>query len=217
MTKEKEALFPVCRQENRYFLPPLPYDYAALAPVISPEIMRLHHQKHHATYVQNLNVALEKWEAASKEGNLPLLIETQNLIRFNGGGHRNHALFWGSLAPIEQGGGVIDPSSPLFEALVARFGSFESFWEQLEKLALSVQGSGWAWLLLSPSKELMFAQTANQDTIAPSEGIPLLGIDLWEHAYYLQYENRRGEYLKNIHRVVNWQMVTARFVHARAC
>lgn len=193
-------------------LPDLPYSYDALQPVISEEIMMIHHQKHHQAYVTNLNAALAQSEEAMKAGNLDLVISTQPAIRFNGGGHLNHALFWTNLAPVNQGGGE-PPKGPLAKAIQARFGSLETFIEKFNSKATPIQGSGWCWLALcKETKHLSILPCPNQDPLfATTAYIPLLGIDVWEHAYYLQYKNARPEYLKNIWKVVNWQEVAKRY------
>jgi Fe-Mn family superoxide dismutase len=197
---------------KKFQLPNLPYDYKALEPVISAEIMQLHHQKHHNAYVTNLNTALEKYEQAEAKEDLNTMISLQPAIRFNGGGHINHSIFWTNLAPKNQGGGGT-PQGELADAIKERWGSFESFIETFNTTAAPVQGSGWCWLAMCPkSGRLSIATCANQDPLEGTTGCsPLLGIDVWEHAYYLQYKNARPDYLKAIWQVVNWANVSQRY------
>lgn len=198
----------------KYELPQLPYDYSALEPVISGAIMEVHYAKHHQAYVNNLNAALEKYAEAESKGDLQAMIALQSAIRFNGGGHVNHSIFWTNLAPVASGGGQL-AAGELRQALEASFGSLEAFIETFNAAALAVQGSGWGWLGYSKTgKKLALATCANQDPLSMQGLTPLLGIDVWEHAYYLQYKNVRAEYLKNIWKVVNWKNVEERF---KAC
>lgn len=200
---------------TKYTLPDLPYDYSALEPVISGEIMQLHHTKHHGGYVNNLNAALEKYHAAEAKNDVASMIALSQAIKFNGGGHVNHSVFWTNLAPAGKGGGGA-PSGELAQALQARFGSVEQFIESMNTAAVGIQGSGWAWLgMCEGSKRLCIKTCANQDPLSTQNAIPLLGIDVWEHAYYLQYKNVRADYVKNIWKVVNWKNVEERFAHAK--
>lgn len=200
---------------KQYTLPQLPYDYSALEPVISTEIMQLHHQKHHNAYVTNLNAALKKYEEAESREDLGAMIALQPLIRFNGGGHINHSIFWMNLAPQSRNGGK-KPEGTLATEIHAEFGSFESFVESFNAKAAAIQGSGWCWLAFSAESEILtIATTANQDPLKATQGlVPLLGIDVWEHAYYLQYKNARPDYLKAIWQVVNWSNVAENFEKA---
>jgi len=195
---------------HKYTLPKLAYDYSALEPVISGEIMQLHHQKHHNGYVTNLNAALEKYEQAEKNNDLDAMIALQSAIRFNGGGHINHSIFWTNLAPKGHGG---EPQGDLRKQLDHHFGSFDGFVQKFNALAAPVQGSGWCWLGFCPKSQQVMIQTcSNQDPLYATHGlIPLLGVDVWEHAYYLQYKNVRPDYLKAIWQVINWNDVAMRF------
>ena len=194
-----------------YTLPDLPYDYDALAPTISEEIMRLHHQKHHQTYVDKLNAALEQApelngvalvELLSDIGNLPESV--RGAVRNHGGGHYNHSLFWELMAP--NAGGA--PVGSLGEAIVAKWGSFEAFTEEFNTKALGLFGSGWVWL----TRDLDILAMPNQDTpMMEGKGEPLMGLDVWEHAYYLDYKNKRDDYIKNWWNVVNWEFVKKRY------
>ncbi|BAE81433.1 Mn superoxide dismutase [Chlamydia felis Fe/C-56] len=195
-----------------YTLPELPYDYDALEPVISAEIMHLHHQKHHQAYVNNLNDALKKAEVAGVQQDLTRLISLEPSIRFNGGGHINHSLFWEMLAPIDRGGGV-PPKHELLKLIEKFWGTFDNFLKEFIEFAAPIQGSGWAWLAFCPKKQMLMLQaTVNQDPLEATTGkVPLLGVDVWEHAYYLQYKNVRLDYLKAIPRVINWGYIEKRF------
>lgn len=200
----------------KYELPELPYEFNALEPAISGEIMRLHWDKHHRGYVNNLNAALEKYEVAEANNDLEAMIALQQAIKFNGGGHINHSIFWTNLAPVSEGGGQL-PNGELADAIKAKYGSLEKFIEKFNAAAVSVQGSGWAWLGYSRDKKSLEIVTCpNQDPLINQGLIPLLGIDVWEHAYYLQYKNVRPDYLKSIWSVVNWKDVAERYAEAKA-
>lgn len=194
-------------------LPELPYEYSALEPVVSRDIMTLHHQKHHAAYVTNYNATLEKLQAAVSKNDVSAQIALQPALKFNGGGHINHSIFWQNLTPDST-----KPEAGLEEALKLRFGSFENFKNEMSTKAVGVQGSGWAWLGYDKtSKSLQIATCANQDPLQATTGlVPLLGIDVWEHAYYLQYKNVRADYVKAIFDVVNWKDVSKRYADAKA-
>lgn len=199
-----------------YKLPDMPYDFGALEPVISGKIMELHYTKHHQAYVNNLNAALEKYKEAEAKGDMAAMIALQQAIRFNGGGHVNHSIFWTNLAPPNKGGGE-PPKGDLLQALQQTFGSLENFIEKLSALAVAIQGSGWGWLGWDKVKNsLVLATCTNQDPLSTQGFVPLLGIDVWEHAYYLQYQNVRADYVKNIWKVVNWQNVQERFLKAKS-
>ncbi len=194
-------------------LPPLPYAYNALEPYIDEQTMRLHHDKHHAAYVKNLNAALEKhpelnkWtleDLMTKIDKVPEDIRTA--VRNNGGGHINHSMFWQIMAPRAGG----EPTGPLANDIQRTFGSFASFQEQLNKAAMDRFGSGWAWLVLDAGK-LAIISTANQDSPLMEGKSPVMGVDVWEHAYYLKYQNRRIEYLTAWWNVVNWPEVQKRY------
>ena len=196
-----------------YELPPLPYANNALEPSIDAKTMEIHHDKHHATYVTNLNKALE---SAPELGNKKICELISDLaavpeairgpVRNNGGGHANHSFFWNILA----GGADGTPTGKLGEAITKKFGSFDEFKAKFEAAGLGRFGSGWAWLYVSPAGELEIGSTANQDNpmmgkaIAGIEGKPVIGVDVWEHAYYLNYQNRRADYLKAFWNVVSW-------------
>ncbi len=196
-------------------LPDLPYDFQALEPVISAEIMQLHYSKHHAAYVANLNIALEKYKEAEGKQDLSAMIALEPAIRFNGGGHVNHSVFWTNLAPVGKGGGEL-PGGDLAKALQETFGSIESFIEKFSALTVGIQGSGWGWLgYHKANQKLVMTTCNNQDPLSTQGLIPLLGIDVWEHAYYLQYKNVRAEYVKNIWKIIHWKNVEQRFTEAK--
>jgi Fe-Mn family superoxide dismutase len=195
-----------------YELPPLPYAYDALAPTIDEQTMQIHHDKHHAAYVTNLNAALEGSEWADRPieqvlDNLDLLPEDKRAaVRNNGGGHANHSLFWQIMSP--DGGG--EPSGALGAAIDDTFDSFEALKTQLIDAGVKRFGSGWSWLI-HDGTGLAVVSTPNQDTPLMTGDTPLLGIDVWEHAYYLNYQNRRPDYLAAWWNVVNWDEVAARY------
>jgi Fe-Mn family superoxide dismutase len=194
-----------------YQLPDLPYDFSALEPVISAEIMELHYSKHHKTYVTNLNAALEKYVDAESKRDVAAMIALQQAIKFNGGGHVNHSIFWTNLAPAREGGGEA-PKGALAEAINKEFGSVDSFIEKMSAATVAIQGSGWGWLGYNKAAHrLIIATCSNQDPLSTQGFVPLLGIDVWEHAYYLQYKNVRADYVKNIWKIVNWRNVEERF------
>jgi Fe-Mn family superoxide dismutase len=197
-----------------YQLPPLPYDFNALEPFISAEIMKLHYEKHHKTYVDKLNEALQKYADAESKKDLQKMIELEHLIKFNGGGNINHSIFWTNLAPKNAGGGH-PPEGELLSEINKQFGSFENFTKRISADAIGIQGSGWAWLGYCPVNERIEIKTcANQDPLSTRGMIPLLGIDVWEHAYYLQYKNVRADYVKNIFNIINWKNVAERYEQA---
>ena len=201
---------------KKFELPKLPYALDALEPVISSEIMDLHYNKHHNAYVTNLNASLEKYEQAEKNGDISAMIALQSAINFNGGGHINHSIFWTNLAPQNQGGGEA-PIGELADAINAEWGSLDKFIETFNAKAGPIQGSGWGWLGFSKAKgRLEIATCTNQDPLVTKGLVPLLGIDVWEHAYYLQYKNVRPDYLKAIWGVVNWANVAERYSAAKS-
>lgn len=198
-----------------FALPDLDYDYGELAPHIAPRIMEVHHSKHHQTYVTNLNNAMEQYEKAQATNDVAQMVALQNAIKFNGGGHVNHTIFWKNLAPPEKGGGG-EPDGELAKYIESEFGSFDSFKSTFAAKTAAVQGSGWGWLGYDSGKDkVVFQAMANQDPLSTTGLVPLLGVDVWEHAYYLQYENRRPDYLKEIWSIVNWGDVAARLADAK--
>jgi len=194
-----------------FTLDPLPYAHNALEPHIDEQTMQIHHGKHHQAYVDNLNKAIAGTEHESKS--LEQLVgqagSISTAVRNNGGGHWNHTFFWNSMSA--QGGGL--PTGQLAEAINSAFGSFDAFKEKLSQARLTRFGSGWAWLIVKEGK-LDICSTPNQDNplmdVAQTKGTPILGADVWEHAYYLKYQNRRADYLNAFWNVVDWQVVEAR-------
>jgi superoxide dismutase, Fe-Mn family len=203
-----------------YELPELPYPYDALEPYIDERTMSLHHEKHHGTYVANLKAALEKHPEADP-GNVDVLIaeldsvpeDIRTVVRNNGGGHANHSMFWHMLAPNSGVGDDEDLGEDLAEAITWGFGSLESLKERLVAAAApgALFGSGWAWLIVNPDRSLSIETTANQDSPLMEGKTPVLGLDLWEHAYYLKYQHRRLEYINVFWNVVNWREVAGRY------
>ena len=198
-------------------LPPLPYDYAALEPAIDEATMKLHHDKHHQVYVTNLNGAIEKHpELASKTveelvGDLASIPEDiRGVVRNHGGGHLNHTLFWETMGP----GGGGPPTGAIAEAIDAAFGDFESFKKTFNETTAKQFGSGWGWLVYEGGK-LKIVTTPNQDSPLSAGLYPILGNDVWEHAYYLKYQNKRPDYLAAWWSVVNWDEVNKRFATAK--
>lgn len=197
-------------------LPKLPYDFNALEPHIDAKTMEIHHGKHHNGYVNNLNNAVEGTDMAGKSiEDLMKVAGSNNAVRNNGGGHYNHSLFWTILSP--NGGG--NPSGDLAADIDAKFGSFDAFKEEFGKAAATRFGSGWAWLCVDDKKELCVCSTANQDNplmdVAEKKGTPILGLDVWEHAYYLNYQNRRPDYVSAFWNVINWDEVSKRYAAAK--
>jgi Fe-Mn family superoxide dismutase len=194
-------------------VPPLPYDYSALEPTIDSQTMHLHHDKHHLAYVTNLNAALEKApELQSKSAedllrnlnSVPEAIRTA--VRNNGGGHVNHTMFWKIMGPNAGG----DPTGEISQAINSTFGSFATFKEKFNEAGVKQFGSGWAWLVKGSDGKLTITSTPNQDNPMSQGHFPILGNDVWEHAYYLKYQNRRADYLKEWWNVVNWTEVNRR-------
>ncbi|WP_053406142.1 superoxide dismutase [Persicobacter sp. CCB-QB2] len=197
-------------------LPALPYAFDALEPHIDARTMEIHHGKHHAGYVAKLNAAIEGTPAADKSIE-DLMAEVGSLgtaVRNNGGGHYNHTLFWSILSA--NGG---QPSTELASAIDAAFGSFDAFKETFSNAAATRFGSGWAWLIVKADGSLAVTSTANQDNplmdIAEEKGTPILGLDVWEHAYYLHYQNRRPDYIGGFFNVINWEQVSKNFAAAK--
>jgi len=197
-----------------YQLPDLPYDFNALEPVISAEIMELHYTKHHKAYVANLLIALEKYREAESKHDLAGMIATNSAVQFNGGGHVNHSIFWTILAPPSKSGGG-HPKGDLMQQIEAEFGSFDAFKEKFNAAATGIQGSGWNWLGYNKNlKRLEMATCANQDPLSTKGLVPIMGVDVWEHAYYLQYKNDRGSYVKSMWQLYNWKAIEERFAKA---
>lgn len=197
---------------SKYTLPELPYKYEALEPIISREIMTIHHTKHHQTYITNLIAAEDKLKAALDKKDTKAIIALGPALRFNGGGHINHSIFWQNLTPD-----TTKPSSDLSTAICNSFGGLDKLKEMLTAASVGVQGSGWGWLGYDKTSDsLKVATCSNQDPLEATTGlVPLLGIDVWEHAYYLQYKNVRPDYVKAIFDIVNWDDVSKRYAAAK--
>lgn len=200
---------------GEYTLPDLPYPHKALAPHIDVMTMTIHHTKHHAGYVRGLNKALKQLHAIRWEkGDPGTLQHWQRQLAFHAGGHINHTLFWEGMSPDADHGGIGggDPTGSLAKAIERDFGSVKKFKWQFQAAAKSVEGSGWGWLVYEPiSKRLLITQMQNQQNMMFAGAIPLLGVDVWEHAYYLTYQNRRGDYLSAFMNVINWPEIQRRY------
>jgi len=201
-----------------YELPKLPYEYNALEPHIDAKTMEIHHGKHHQGYVNNLNNALDNHPDLQGKSIEELIkgvdglnAEIKTAVRNNGGGHINHSMFWLCMSP--KGGG--DPSGELADAINSAFGSLDSFKEQFAKAGATRFGSGWAWLCVDGSGELVVTSTPNQDNPLTDGLTPILGLDVWEHAYYLNYQNRRPDYISAFWNVVNWEQVAANYAASK--
>lgn len=204
---------PAPDSDQVYKLPPLGYDYDALEPFIDAETMKLHHDKHHAAYLSRLNQVMAKVPPKDRKPVDELLAHLDALppdvrdeVRNQGGGHANHSLFWQSLKKNEGA----KPAGELSKRIERDLGSYDDFWKLFSSTALSLFGSGWAWLVLRDRK-LVIEQTRDQDSPLLTGAVPLLGLDVWEHAYYLKYQNRRAEYIAAFQSVINWQGVEERF------
>ena len=201
-----------------YELPPLPYAYNALDASIDEETMHLHHDKHHAAYVNNLNNAVQKYPEVAQKSPVELISnlsavpeDIRTAVRNNGGGHVNHTMFWSIMGP--NGGG--QPTGALADAINQAFGSFDNFKTQFNQAGATRFGSGWAWLSMEPNGTLRVESTPNQDNPYAEGRIPIMGNDVWEHAYYLKYQNRRPDYLNAWWNTVNWSAVSSRYQQAR--
>lgn len=197
-------------------LPPLSYAFDALEPHIDAKTMEIHHGKHHNAYVTNLNNAIAGTDLEGKSlEELMKVAGSNTAVRNNGGGHWNHSLFWQIIAP--NGGGA--PSGELADAIAAKFGSFDAFKETFNKAAATRFGSGWAWLCVDTKKELCVCSSPNQDNplmdVAECPGTPIMGLDVWEHAYYLHYQNRRPDYIAAFWNLINWEEVGKRYAAAK--
>ena len=199
-----------------YVLPPLPYAYDALEPHLDAKTIEIHHNQHHQTYINNINagIAGTEWEDLSVETLLTKFNQVpeplkDNVIN-NAGGHANHSLFWSIMSP--EGGG--HPQGEVAQAIDTELGGFEAFKKALTKAALTRFGSGWAWLSVAPDKTIIIESSANQDSPLMQGNSPILGLDVWEHAYYLKYQNRRPEYIAAFMNIINWKEVNRRYLEA---
>lgn len=204
------------KTEGPFKLPELPYSYNALEPYIDAKTMEIHYLKHHGTYVEKLNEAINKYPDLKDKSIEDLLANLENLpddiketVRNNGGGHYNHSLFW-TIMGTGKGG---EPKGELKQDIEKTFGSFEEFKKQFKTTALERFGSGWTWLIKDKDGKLQIISTANQDSPIMNGISPIMGIDVWEHAYYLKYQNKRGEYIDNWWNVVNWEAIQKRYTN----
>ena len=201
-----------------YQLPALPYAYDALEPNVDTQTMQIHHTKHHQTYINNINAGIEgtEWEKLSVEELVKRVNDVPNELKNNvinnAGGHANHSLFWTIMSP--QGGGA--PTGAIAQAIDEQLGGFEAFKDAFTKAALTRFGSGWAWLSVTADKKIVVESSANQDSPLMQGNTPILGLDVWEHAYYLQYQNRRPEYIAAFYNVIHWDEVNRRYAEAMA-
>lgn len=202
---------------STFTLPQLPYAYDALEPFIDQETMTIHHQRHHQAYVDNLNAALKASDETSDDLDsiLQRISEYSPAVRNNGGGHFNHSLFWETLSPEPK----LNPEGKLAETINSTFGNLENFKAEMKKAGLGQFGSGWVWLLVKFSGSLAIASTPNQDNPmmdiqSVSRGFPILGIDVWEHAYYLAYQNKRADYLDSFWSVLDWSVIERKYEEA---
>ncbi|PGH17650.1 superoxide dismutase [Mn], mitochondrial [Helicocarpus griseus UAMH5409] len=200
-----------------YSLPSLPYAYNALEPAISAQIMELHHSKHHNTYVTNLNKALKDQSAAIATGNLPGQLALQPVINFNAGGHINHSLFWKNLAPPKTPETRTEAAPKLWEAIQKQWGEDKNvFRSKFNEALLGIQGSGWGWLVRQGNQGPLAIVTTKDQDIVGKDQVPIFGVDMWEHAYYLQYQNGKAAYVDNIWSVINWKTAEERYLGGSA-
>lgn len=202
--------------KGEYTLPPLPYAHDALEPHIDAATMEIHHSKHHAGYVKGLNTALAKLaEIRAGAGDASLIKHWSRELSFHGAGHVNHSIFWVTMAPASRGGGG-EPTGPLADAIARDFGSFSAFSTHFQAAANAVEGSGWAWLVHEPTAgRLLILQGEKQQDMMLTGATPLLGVDVWEHAYYLRYQNKRADYVKAFMNTINWPRVGQHLAGAR--
>lgn len=203
---------------KKFETPDLPYDYDALEPYIDEETMKIHHDKHHVAYTTNFNKALENYPKLAEQSAEDILKNIDSVpedarpaVKNHGGGHVHHSLFWEILAPAKDSG---EAEGELLQAIVDSFSSFDKFKEEFNQAAMTVFGAGWAWLSVADGK-LMIEKTSNQDSPYSLGHTPILGIDVWEHSYYLKYQNRRAAFVENFWKVINWKAVGEKFAQAK--
>lgn len=203
---------------KKFETPDLPYAYDALEPYIDEETMKIHHDKHHVAYTTNFNKALENYPKLAEQSAEDILKNIDSVpedvrpaVKNHGGGHVHHSLFWEILAPAKDSG---EAEGELLQAIVDSFGSFDKFKEEFDQAAMTVFGAGWAWLSVADGK-LIIEKTSNQDSPYSLGHTPILGIDVWEHSYYLKYQNRRAEFVENFWKVINWKAVGEKFAQAK--
>lgn len=199
-------------------LPKLPYEYSDLEPVLSKDLVEIHHAKHHNAYITNYNNLFPQLETAVKSGDTEKIISLGSALKFNGGSHINHSIYWTNLAPIKNGGGVVpSKDSPLRQKIDVSFGSMEKFQEFFTNRTIGIQGSGWGWLVYNKvTDSLEYKELPNQDPVCMfPELIPIFTVDVWEHAYYISYKNMRATYVKDIWKIVNWKNLEERYLQAK--
>ncbi|MFN5539019.1 MAG: superoxide dismutase [Candidatus Melainabacteria bacterium] len=219
MSENKTISFKnIANEKGEYILPKLEFAYDALEPYIDAQTVEIHFAKHHQTYINNLNAALKDNSEIAKQSIEEVLIDLskvpdaiRNAVRNQGGGHANHSLYWSNLTAASKSG---SPSKDLAAAIEKQFGNYDDFKDKLAKTSIGTFGSGWGWLTVQPNGELLIESSANQDSPLSKGNTPLLVIDVWEHAYYLKYQNRRPEYVQNIFNIVNWENVSLRYEQA---
>jgi Fe-Mn family superoxide dismutase len=201
--------------QTTYQLPDLPYDYNDLEPILSAEMMKIHHDKHHRAYVNKFNEALEKYHEAEVKKDAETLVKLQSAIKFNGGGHINHSLYWQILAPQKKGGGEVDKNSKIYKAIEKDFGSLEKLKEEFNSKSAVVQGSGWGWLGYNKQNKHLLVHTCNNHDLLSSMGIiPIFCVDVWEHAYYLKYKNDRLGFINEFWQILNWKEIENKYKKA---
>lgn len=203
---------------TKLVLPKLNYNYEDLAPVLSKELVEIHHSKHHNAYINNYNNLLPQLETAVNSGDTEKLLSLGSALKFNGGSHINHSIYWTNLAPTKNGGGVIPNRDSALRLLIEKtWGSVEKFQDVFTTNTIGIQGSGWGWLVYDKSTQsLRYIELPNQDPVCLYNGlVPLLTFDVWEHAYYIDYKNVRASYVKDLWKIVNWKNVEDRFNAAR--
>jgi Fe-Mn family superoxide dismutase len=214
----KIAKFTNVAENGEFKLPKLEFAYDALEPYIDAQTVEIHYAKHHQTYINNLNIALKEHADLAKQSVEEILLDLNKVpdairtaVRNHGGGHANHSLYWSNLTSASKSG---SPSPKLLAAIEKSFGSFDDFKDKLAKTSIGTFGSGWGWLTVQPNGELLIESSANQDSPLSKGHVPLLIIDVWEHAYYLKYQNRRPDYVQSIFNIINWENVSLRYEEA---
>ncbi|NGX56290.1 MAG: Superoxide dismutase [Mn] 1 [Candidatus Anoxychlamydiales bacterium] len=201
--------------QTTYQLPDLPYAYGDLEPILTAEMMEIHHDKHHRAYVTKLNETLEKYHEAEVKKDAETMVKLQSAIKFNGGGHISHSIYWEILAPQNKGGGEVDKNSSIYKAIEKDFGSFENLQEEFNSKSAVVQGSGWGWLGYNrKSKHLIVHTCSNHNLLSAIEIIPIFCVDVWEHAYYLKYKNNRLSFIKGFWGILNWKEIENKYKKA---
>lgn len=198
-------------------LPKLNYEYGDLEPILSKDLVEVHHSKHHQTYITNYNNLLPELESAVQAGDTEKIIRLGKGLKFNGGSHINHSIYWTNLAPIKQGGGEVPhKDSVLRQHIEKTWGSVEKFQDTFTNNLLSIQGSGWGWLVHDKTtNSLRYLELPNQDPVCENKDLtPLFTIDMWEHAYYITYKNAKANYVKELWKIVNWKNIEERYIHA---